>query len=198
MSISAITALLQSALLLLTMAQSTPSLSQSFRDNAVSVAQEAITEATAALAASSTSSVTSTALTTNQTFTTPSGAVIGADGTVVSTPTPTTDNNDVLSISLGLVSVTDNSAYISWSTNIPTDSKVFLTLMPVTTNYANTQVIPSTAGLSTQGFVNVRLAPGTAYSYTIEAVSGSQDQKLTETLDSLDTGSQLTTRVINN
>ena len=88
MSTTAIVALLQSALLLLTMAHSTPSLPPSFQANAVSVAEQAIAEATAAPSASSTNTVASTPSTTNQTFTTPSGAVIGigADGNVFGIP----------------------------------------------------------------------------------------------------------------
>jgi hypothetical protein len=177
--------LLQSALLLLTMAQSTPNLSQSFQANAVSVAHQAIAEATAALTASSTSSVASTAATTNQTFTTPSGAVIGADGTVLNALTPAppaTATNDTLLLSFGQESTANGSAYISWSTNIPTDSKIFLTLMPVALNQAFTQVVPSAAGLSTQHFVNVPVVSGESYSYTIEAISGTQDQELSGTL----------------
>ncbi len=50
MSLTAIVALLQSALMLLTLAQSAPNLPQSFRDHASAVANQAISQATAALA----------------------------------------------------------------------------------------------------------------------------------------------------
>ena len=50
MSLTAIVALLQSALMLLTLAQSAPNLPQSFRDHATTVANQAISQATAALA----------------------------------------------------------------------------------------------------------------------------------------------------
>ena len=50
MSLTAIVALLQSALMLLTLAQSAPNLPQSFRDNATAVAHQAISQATLALA----------------------------------------------------------------------------------------------------------------------------------------------------
>ena len=46
--------------------------------------------------------------------------------------------------------------------------------------YSNsTQVISSDAGYSTLGFANIsNLTPNTQYSYTIEVVNGTQDQKL--------------------
>ncbi len=53
MSLTAIIALLQSALLLIAMAQSTPNLPQSFRDNAIAVAQQAISQANLSLASGS-------------------------------------------------------------------------------------------------------------------------------------------------
>lgn len=83
MTLSVVAALLQSALLLLSAAQSTPNLPQSFRDNASVVAQEAISAATAALASNTSNTISSIA---PQTYTTPIGAVIGQDGSVLSTP----------------------------------------------------------------------------------------------------------------
>ena len=61
MSLTTIVALLQSALLLLTLAQSGTNLPQSFRDNATSVAQQAISEATLALSSPSSQSPQDTA-----------------------------------------------------------------------------------------------------------------------------------------
>ena len=51
--------------------------------------------------------------------------------------------------------------------------------MPVASYSNSTQVISSDAGYSTLGFANIsNLTPNTQYSYTIEAVNGTQDQKL--------------------
>src|SRR3989344_2145168 len=62
MSLTAIVALLQSALMLLTLAQSAPNLPQSFRDNATAVAHQAISQATSALASNAATSATQTNL----------------------------------------------------------------------------------------------------------------------------------------
>ena len=133
MSLASIVLMLQTALSLLVLVNSNPSLPQSMRDNAQQVAQQAITQATAAIAANNapqtnqTSNVTSTV--TNQTFTTPSGAVISADGTVLNAPIPSTvsmstapattptvvsaaNSSPALSISPGQSTVTTNSAYL--------------------------------------------------------------------------------------
>jgi hypothetical protein len=84
-----------------------------------------------------------------------------------------------LSISLGQVTVGTDSAYLSWTMSIPANSKVFLT-----TNATSPQLFPSSAGYSTQGFVNIsNLTPNTQYAYTIEATNGTQDQKLIGTLN---------------
>ena len=200
MSLASIVLMLQTALSLLVLVNSNPSLPQSMRDNAQQVAQQAIAQATAAIAANNapqtnqTSNATSTV--TNQTFTTPSGAVVSADGTVLNAPIPSTvsmptapattptvvsaaNSSPALSISPGQSTVTTNSAYLSWNTNIPANSKVFLTQMPVASYSNSTQVISSDAGYSTLGFANIsNLTPNTQYSYTIEAVNGTQDQKL--------------------
>jgi len=95
MSLASAVVLLQTALSLLVLVNSNPSLPQSMRDNAQQVAQQAIAQATAAIAAKNapqtnqTSNVTSSV--TNQTFTTPSGAVIDASGNVISSaPSGTT------------------------------------------------------------------------------------------------------------
>ena len=88
MSLASVVVLLQTALSLLVLVNSNPSLPQSMRDNAQQVAQQAIAQATAVIAANNapqtnqTSNVTSTV--TNQTYTTPSGAVIDASGNVIS------------------------------------------------------------------------------------------------------------------
>lgn len=115
MSTTAIGALLQSALLLLTMAQSTPDLPQGFQTNAVSVAEQAIAEATAALSASSTNSVVPTPSTTNQTFTTPSGAVIAPGGNVLSVPASVAPaaTTDTPALSVAMVPVGMSGASLS-------------------------------------------------------------------------------------
>ncbi len=77
--------MLQSALLLLSLAQSSHGLSPTLQSSAISVANQAIMEATAALSGNSTASTS--VQTSNQSFTTPSGAVVSAGGTVLNTPT---------------------------------------------------------------------------------------------------------------
>jgi hypothetical protein len=203
MSFTTIVALLQSALLLLTAAQSATNLPQSFRNEAITVAQEAISQATLAL--SSPQSATSTAATsTQQDFTLPNGAVVDSNGNVVTPPTltsssqtkvntgsPSTNSNTTaaistngappLSVTLGQVSTTLTSAYLSWSTDIPSNSKVFLAPL---SGGSGQQVFPSAAGYSTQGFVDATgLTPYTQYSYEIEAINGIQDQQLSGTFE---------------
>jgi len=87
MALTSIVALLQSALLLLSVAQTSPNLTQNFRDNAAAVAQKAISEATAALSASQTAAVSTSVPPSSQHFTTPSGSVVDGSGNVVSGPT---------------------------------------------------------------------------------------------------------------
>jgi hypothetical protein len=90
------------------------------------------------------------------------------------------------------------SVHIAWATNIPTNSKVFLTptaqytdgtitalpsLSPLGGDeIATTQVINSAAGLSTSHFIDAtNLKINYQYSYIIEAISGNQDQKISGT-----------------
>ncbi len=141
----------------------------------------------------------------------PNGAVVemDANGNIIRTitaapqqtytaPAPTSQSQTqagspvVLTISLGQATVSQKynptcctyPAYISWTTNLPATSKVFITKTPVDANAASTQVIQSTAGVSTQGFVNIsNLAANTEYSYTIEAIAGTQDQKISGTIN---------------
>jgi len=103
---------------------------------------------------------------------------------VTSTETSTSDGAK-LSISLGQVSVSSKSitvepsVYLSWVTNLPATSKVFLTKTSVGAEVPSTQIIVSAAGISTQGFVNIQnLTRNTEYSYTIEAIAGTQVQKI--------------------
>ncbi len=98
------------------------------------------------------------------------------------TPIATTQSNqpdqqisqtDVLSITPGKVTTTINSAHVEWDTNLPTDSKMFLT------QGGSTQIIPSESGQSPHHIIDATgLLPGTQYSYTIEAIAGTQDQKV--------------------
>lgn len=89
-----------------------------------------------------------------------------------------TNNVTDLSISLSDATATINSVHISWSTSIPSNSKVFLTQTPVDLYTNSTQVIPSASGYSTQHFINIpNLIPNTQYSYTIEATNGTQVKK---------------------
>jgi len=75
-----------------------------------------------------------------------------------------------------------NSANIEWQTNIPTESKLFLSggnLFPT--------VYRSQSGLSTRHIVNVsNLSGGTEYSYEIEAISGEQTKRNYGTFQTID------------
>ncbi len=78
-----------------------------------------------------------------------------------------------LSITPDKVTTTINSAHVEWDTNLPTDSKMFLA------QGGSTQIIPSESGQSTHHIIDATgLLPGTQYSYTIEAIAGTQDQKI--------------------
>jgi peptidoglycan hydrolase-like protein with peptidoglycan-binding domain len=85
---------------------------------------------------------------------------------------PTQGTNAVatqLSITIGTISATDNSAYLSWTTNGPSDSKIFLTAK----GSSDTKIYKSESGYSTQHILRpTGLTPNTEYSYTIEAISG--------------------------
>ena len=83
-----------------------------------------------------------------------------------------------LSISLSTITTKDVSAHIAWNTNIPTNSKVFLTR-----DDGSIQVIQSASGYSTQHFVDISgLEFSTQYSYTIESMNGAEVKKLTDTI----------------
>jgi hypothetical protein len=85
-----------------------------------------------------------------------------------------THQNTSLSISLGTVTTNTASVRIRWNTNIPSDSKIFLTL-----DNGSIQVVPSASGYSTQHFVDMsNLKSNTQYSYTIEAINSLQVQKI--------------------
>lgn len=122
----------------------------------------------------------------NKTVTLTTGAVVEIDtlGNIVrtitsapiapSTPssTPTTTpspDGTALSISLGDTITTINSAHLSWNTNIPTESKLFLTDKNGVTNVHNSQ-----SGLSTHHLLALTLSENSTYSYKIEAISGSK------------------------
>ena len=105
MSTSAIIALLQSALMLLSLAQSTPNLSQSFRDNAVSVAKNAINQATAAIASTSTAAIQTSA----------------------ATSTASNGGHDSFQISDVNTTIGTTQATISWKTSMPARSRLTLT-----------------------------------------------------------------------
>jgi len=172
MSVSAIVALLQSALLLLATAQSTPNLPPSFQANAVAVAQSAISQATAALSSGSTRAATSAS---NQTFTTPSGAIINAQGTVLSAPITAAPS---LSIQISTTTAPSKfTIHVEWNTGIPATSKIFFTPQG-----GETQIVNSESGTSAHQIADLKdVVPNTYYSYTIEAVAGEQDQQISGT-----------------
>lgn len=70
-------------------------------------------------------------------------------------------------ITLGNITTNTNSVYVKWRTNLPTDSKIFLTLPD-----SSTRVIPSLSGNSTQHIVNIDdLLANTYYAFEIEAIA---------------------------
>lgn len=87
--------------------------------------------------------------------------------------TTNTNNPSSLSVTLGQVTTTMTSVHVEWDTNLPSDSKIFLT------QGGSTQIIQSASGRSTHHIIDsTNLLPGTQYSYVIEAISASQSQKL--------------------
>ncbi len=126
-------------------------------------------------------------------MTLPSGAVVemDANGNIIRTITEAPQSNtfqantgatETLSLSLEEVKVIPSSpccaysVYISWSTNLPATSKVFLTKRPSGATNKNV----SSAKLSTTGSVNFsNLTEKAGYSYTIEVIAGTQVQKIT-------------------
>ena len=122
-----------------------------------------------------------------QTATLPNGAIveIDASGNIIryikeapqqtySEPTTHVSISPSVSISPGNVQVTSGSAHIEWTTNVPTDSKLFL-IQPT----GSTKIISSASGNSTIHFVDIpNLISGTSYTYTIEAIAGTQSKKI--------------------
>ncbi len=87
--------------------------------------------------------------------------------TTDTTPTPTGVTQTLTTIGIASVNVTSSlsSAHIEWQTNIPTNSKIFL----------SSKVYSSESGLSTRHIVNATgLTSDTTYSYEIEAIVGDQ------------------------
>lgn len=83
-----------------------------------------------------------------------------------------------LSITLGQVNLTVNSAHLEWDTNLPSNSKVFVTQSGVT------KIVESSSGYSTHHIADITsLTSGTQYLYTVEAISGNQSQKLTSSFN---------------
>jgi hypothetical protein len=102
--------------------------------------------------------------------------------TVTPTVIPSTNNNTTLVITVGQINTIPNSTHIEWDTNLPTDSKIFIVHSGTTV-----QVVQSAAGESTHHFVDIsNLAAGTQYSYTIEAIAGTQDQKINGLFTTMD------------
>ena len=88
------------------------------------------------------------------------------------TPAPTTQTQTSTTIQILLVNITSSlsSAQIEWQTNIPTNSKIFLS----GGNFSS-KVYSSESGLSTRHIVNATgLTSGTTYSYKIESIAGDQ------------------------
>ncbi len=117
----------------------------------------------------------------------PNGAVVEIDvnGNIIriikeatqqtySQPAVSTSALPSVSITLWSVRVTSGSANIAWTTNIPTDSKLFLIQAD-----GPFKVIPSTSGNATIHAVDIpNLISGTSYTYTIEAIVEAQSKKI--------------------
>ncbi len=146
MSLTAIVALLQSALLLLTAAQSATNLPQSFRDNAIAVAQQAISQATLSLSSQATTSlVTATATGINKYFTLPNGTVVDSLGDIISAapspnttaPTQTHTENNPPSSSIAIVQTSissggtqDQKTSSTFNTNSPAAAATAPVVLP--------------------------------------------------------------------
>ncbi len=76
---------------------------------------------------------------------------------------------ETLSVIISNIFLTErvDGIFISWETNIPTESKVFLGVVNDVQAPYN-----SSSGLSTRHQVDIGLAPGIEYSYEIEAIAG--------------------------
>lgn len=95
--------------------------------------------------------------------------------TTNTTPTPTTQTQTSTTIQISSVNITPSliSARIEWQTNIPTNSKIFLS-----GGSLSSKVYNSESGLSTRHIVNATgLTSGTTYSYEIESIAGDQVAK---------------------
>ena len=95
--------------------------------------------------------------------------------TTNTTPAPTTQTQTSTTIQILSVSVVPSlsSAKIEWQTNVPTNSKIFLS-----GGSLSSKVYSSESGLSTRHIVNAAgLTSGTTYSYEIEAITGDQVAK---------------------
>ncbi len=92
--------------------------------------------------------------------------------TTNTTPTPTIQIQTLTTIEISSVNITPSliSARIEWQTNIPTNSKIFLS-----GGNLSSKIYNSESGLSTRHIVNATgLTSGTTYSYEIESIAGEQ------------------------
>ncbi|MBI2045868.1 MAG: hypothetical protein HYT28_00350 [Parcubacteria group bacterium] len=123
----------------------------------------------------------------NSTVNLPNGAVVEMDsnGNIVRTIKEALEQTHILplsaqsqvpttvihiQISAVNVEVSLSSARIEWQTNIPTDSKIF-----ISGGSLSSKVYNSESGLSTRHIVNLtNLVSGTTYSYEIESIAGVQ------------------------
>ncbi|MCX6731394.1 MAG: DUF5667 domain-containing protein [Candidatus Parcubacteria bacterium] len=95
--------------------------------------------------------------------------------TTNTTLTPTTQTQTTTTIEISSVNITPSltSAQIQWQTNIPTNSKIFLSGGSLSSKIYNSE-----SGLSTRHIVNATgLTSGTTYSYEIESIAGGQVAK---------------------
>jgi hypothetical protein len=77
-----------------------------------------------------------------------------------------------LVVKLGKIIKTPTTAQISWTLNEPASSKLTITKVPIASNSATAQYLPSANGVSKQGLVSVvGLEQNTEYAYSIEAGS---------------------------
>lgn len=116
----------------------------------------------------------------------PNGAVVEMDAngnitrTIKDAPQPTyidiTKNTEILSVSLEQALTMYDSAYLSWTTNLPSDSKIF---WQPSDSSNSTKITPSESGYSTKHIVHLsNLTHNTEYSYSIESIFGQQSKKI--------------------
>ena len=178
-------ALLQSALLLLSLVAATPNAPQSLKDLATKTAHTAIAEATVAINKTAPASSAVSAVAT-PTVTLPSGAVweTNSSGQLIRlitppsiapvTLAPTIVAPSTLSMTQSVTNPSPTSALFELSTTKATTARIFLT----SAGSSFPRIVESTLAHSSRHIITATgLTPSTTYQYEAEAVAGSEFTK---------------------